>query len=584
MLLGHLKYAPQIPVSTIKRDSLEAFPLRAIPKQELKACGIYTTVNLLDTDGLQYNFKGPLQRTINDMCPPSNPFSTPALPSITIGGSILVNISLPCIDTTNYEKFIDKFVLEDPTSQLSLYIDKVLGPSAPTKISEILASLEEPGMEKHYPELLNQLKNSIAILWTHHEADVINLLPELSIVGKLLSPINRTDFYKSVSIDSLPMGAIDWSECESPSLKHILNTNIIKYDRDLEDNKHLVTFSYLIKPGIAHPSPLDATIKTLMDFPHYARMQYYRNAMRNSSLLLNFKNDLSSYLEAGCKNDHSEQLLSLKVFQLAEFLTLNSGSDPWAGVLKTESNEVIEGIGEVVNHTYDVSILLDLVNEIESVIIPELTKDIYSHADTITSKIEGSTFLMNRFATLSPFTNTVSDYNMKPHSVPYQTHDIGKVMKGHIDAFPVGIKTIKNIVESGLNIASELQQRSVNNPDLLPFESSVVVAEQLLDTTTKLRNQIFNGPRSALDYAIDTLDTYNTTITAIWLSSPVDMKRANRSSMEDLLSNITDLSNSFMLYRDIFMLYDEVLISLQSLLVSGVQAAFINVNSLACDE
>lgn len=583
MLLGHLKYAPQIPVSTIKRDSIEALPLRAIPKQELKACGIYTTVNLLDIDGLQYNFKGPLQRTINDMCPSANPFSTPALPSTTIGGSILVNISLPCIDTTNYEKFIDKFVLDDPTSQLSLYIDKVLGPSAPIKISEILARLEEPGMEKHYPELLSRLKDSIAILWTHHEDEVIKLLPELSIVGKLLSPINRTDFYKSVSIDSLPMGAIDWSECESLSLKHILNTNIIKYDRDLEENKHLVTFSYLIKPGIAHPGPLDDTIKTLMDLPHYARMQYYRNAMRNPTLL-NFKNELSSYLEVGCKNDPSEQLLSLKVLQLADSLTLNSSSDPWAGVFKTESSEVIEGIGEVINHTYDASVLLDLVNEIESVVIPELTKDISSYADTISNKIEENTFLMNRFATLSPFTNTVADYNMKPHTVPYQTHDIGKVMKGHIDAFPVGIKTIKNIVESGLNIASELQQRSVNNPDLLPFESSVVIAEQLLDTTTKLRHQIFSGPRSTLDYAIDTLDTYNTTITAIFVTSPTELKRANRSRMEDLLSNISDLSNLLMFYRNIFMLYDEVLISLQSLLVSGVQAAFINVNSLACDE
>lgn len=583
MLLGHLKYAPQIPVSTIKRDSIEALPLRVIPKQELKARGIYTTVDLLDTDGLQYNFKGPLPRVINDMCPSSNPFSSPTLPSTNIGGSILVNISLPCIDTTNYEKFIDKFVLEDPTSQLSLYIDKVLGPSAPTKISEILASLEGPGMERNYPELFNQLKNSIARLWTHHEAEIDNLLPELNIAGKLLSPVNRTDFYASVSIDSLPMGAIDWSECESPSLKHILNTNIIKYDRDLEENKHLVTFSCLLKPGIVHPGPFDVTLKPLMDLPHYAKVHYYRNAMRNSTLL-NFKNELSSYLESGCKHDPSDQLLNLKVLQVAESLTPNSSTDLWTGVFKTESCEVLPGIGEVINHTYDVSVLLDLVSEIESVVIPELTKDITSYADIISSKIQETPLLMNKFTTLNGISHTVTDYRLNRYTLPYNDYDIGRVIKGHIDAFHVGIKTIKNIVESGLNIAFELQKNAAKNTDLLPFESSVVVAEQLLATTVRLRSQIYNGPKSSLDYAMDTLDTYNNTITSIRLSAPTDIQKASRINMEDLLSKISDLSSLLMFYRDIFMLYDEVLISLQSLLVSGVQAAFINVNSFACDE
>lgn len=583
MLLGHLKHAPHIPVSTIKRDSVEALALRNLPKPELKACGIYINVDLLDTDGLQYSFRGPLLRGGNDVQPIENPFIAPVAPSTNIGSSILVNVYLPCVDTKRYEKLIDEFILSDLTSQLSIYIAKVLGPSAPNNIAEILAILEKPGRENDYFDLFNRLQKSVSILWTKHEANISDLLPDLRMLGKLLSPINRTDIQLDIPVDSLPMGDIDWSRCESTSLKHILNTNVVKYDRDLEENKNLVTFSYLLKPGIAHPGPLDATIKTLIDLPNYAKMQYYRNAMRKSALL-NFKNELPSYLDAGRKHDPSEQLLNLKVLQVAESLTPNSRADLWTGIFKTESSEVIEGIGEVINHTYDVSVLLDLVNEIETVVIPELTKDINSYADIISSKIQETPLLMNKFTTLDKFSHTVNDYNLNRYSLPYNDYDIGMVMKGHIDAFPIGIKTIKNIVESGLNIAFELQKNAAKNTDLLPFESSVVVAEQLLATTTKLRSQLFNGPRSALDYASDTLDTYNNTITSIWLSAPTDIQKESRINMDNLLDNISDLDHLLMFYRDIFMLYDEVLISLQSLLVSGVQAAFINVNSLACDE
>ena len=542
MKLGHLKYAPNIPVHVIEQGTTESVLVHHLSMPFRYGTNVYLDSYLFNTHNNVYSLSDD----------PADDIWRDHYDTVSSGmgktnlrkSSLSVCVEFPHL-RVDYAPVIDKLIMSNPESRLL----RVVRRHGAKEWKDVLKLVNRKfGTVSMIEGLKSDLEPLFRLMLDRE--DRVKLHTLLNLTEASPTVVTNT----AVALELLPLNDIDFTSCEDEFLREILTSQYAMY-KPREDGRLgslELSLPRLTEPEIKMPAnkiTLESAVKSITT--HLA----VPNPLVVGSLRHKYSTTESAkHIRELCDTLRAKNMITA----IRNSIDSGNGCD-YLGISCTSNTR--SSTTAVDTLTVDLEPIESMLDEIEQLVIPDMITRLTEKREELQKLLDEDTILEPRFNSPSRGIrgyDGVTTYTMRSVDIPYRNDNVIDTVLGHIDFSATAIRTLRNTFKGNIQKVVEYQKVLTENPDENLFEAGILVLDSLNICLTGLRRSLLYSLHKELINALTIAESYSGKIATIYESYQYTRKLMTDDQLAHrgkVMEEIREISGAVAGYKDLIGLY-----------------------------